>query len=70
MAIKKAKPKKKVCLIVTSKVKGIIKAEGLRSGKDFLEALSDKVQGIVDDAILRTKDEGKKQTLGAEDVPA
>jgi hypothetical protein len=69
--VKKLKlKKKKVCLIVTSKVKGIIKAEDLRSGKDFLEALSDKVQNIVDAAIQKTKEEGKKITLGAEDVPA
>jgi hypothetical protein len=68
--VKKAKPKKRVCLIVTSKVKGMVKAEGLRSGKDFIEALSDKVQNIIDLAVQDTKEGGKKQTLGAEDVPA
>lgn len=69
MAIKAKKVKKQVCLIVTSKVKGIIKESGLRSGKDFVEALSACVHSIIKDAISNTKNNGKKQTLGSEDVP-
>jgi hypothetical protein len=65
----KKKVKKLECLIITSKVKGLIKEEGLRSGKDFVEALSAHVRNIIDSAIQQTKDDGKKQTLGAEDVP-
>ncbi len=67
---KKKKVAKPVCLVVTSKIKGLVKAEGLRSGKDFIVALSAKVQNIIDSAIQTTKEQGKKQTLGAEDVPA
>jgi hypothetical protein len=67
---KKKKVSKPVCLVVTSKIKGMIKEEGLRSGKDFIVALSAKVQNIIDSAIQTTKEQGKKQTLGAEDVPA
>ena len=69
MAVKTKKVKKQVCLIVTSKVKGIIKEEGLRSGKDFVEALSACVHSIINSAIEQTKENGKKQTLGSEDVP-
>lgn len=68
MAIKK-KIKAQVCLIVTSKVKKLIRDEGLRCGKDFVEALSAHVRAIVDAGISNTKDGGRKQTLGAEDVP-
>jgi hypothetical protein len=68
--LKSKKVSKPVCLIVTSKVKGLIKEEGLRSGKDFLEALSQHVRNIIDSAIQQTKEQGRKQTLGAEDVPA
>ena len=70
MAIKtkKVKKSKPLCLVVASKIKGLVKAEGLRSGKDFLAALSDKVRNIIDEAIQHTKEEGRKQTLGAEDV--
>ena len=70
MAVKAKKVKKQVCLVVTSKVKGMIKEEGLRSGKDFVVALSGMVHEVINNAIQRTKDGGKKQTLGAEDVPA
>jgi len=69
MVVKK-KVKKQVCLIVTSKVKGLVKDEGLRSGKDFVEALSAHVRNVIDSAIQKTKEDGCKQTLGAEDVPA
>lgn len=69
MVVKK-KVKKQMCLIVTSKVKALVKDEGLRSGKDFVEALSAKVRNIVDSAVQQTKADGRKITLGAEDVPA
>jgi len=71
MVIKTSSKKvsKPECLVVKGKVKKIIREAGFRSGGDFLRALSDKIQNIVDGAIQQTKEDGKKLTLGAEDVP-
>ncbi|MBI5597978.1 MAG: hypothetical protein HY928_18000 [Elusimicrobia bacterium] len=55
-------------LVVASKVKGMVKEAGLRTGGDFLDALSSRVAQIVSAAIEKVKAEGKKKTLGAEDL--
>ena len=55
-------------LVVASKVKGIVKVAGLRTGGDFLDALSSRVAQIVSAAIEKVKSENKKKTLGAEDL--
>lgn len=55
-------------LVVVSKVKKVVKEAGFRTGGDFLESLSSKVQQIVSSAIEKVKADGKKKTLGAEDL--
>ena len=61
--------KKPVILVVNSKVRGIVKKAGLRTGGDFIEALSEKVESIVTNAIHDVQENKNRQTLGREDVP-
>jgi len=65
---KKKKASKVVCLVVKGAVRKIIKDAGLRTGGDFVEALSEKVRNLIDAAVQSTKENGKKMTLGAEDI--
>ena len=55
-------------LVVTSKIKKMVKSEGFRTGSEYIEALSKKVQEIITQSINKVKIEGKKKTLGAEDL--
>jgi len=55
-------------LVVVSKVKKMVKEQGLRTSEGFVEALSKKVEEIVKNAVEKVKSEGKKKTLGAEDL--
>lgn len=55
-------------LVVVSKVKKIVKEQGLRTSDGFIEALSKKVEDMVKQSIDKVKSEGKKKTLGAEDL--
>lgn len=55
-------------LVVGSKIKAMVKAAGLRTGSDFLDGLSSRVKQIVQVAIEKVKTEGKKKTLGTEDI--
>ncbi|MFH2201784.1 MAG: hypothetical protein ABIJ96_01575 [Elusimicrobiota bacterium] len=55
-------------LVVTSKIKGIVKDAGLRTGGDFISGLSDRVNQIITAAIEKVKAEGKRKTLGREDL--
>jgi len=55
-------------LVIVSKVKKIVKEAGFRTGGDFIEGLSGKISTIVQDAINKVKTDGKKKTLGAEDL--
>ncbi|MCS7151569.1 MAG: hypothetical protein NZ928_04195 [Endomicrobia bacterium] len=55
-------------LVVVSKVKKLVKEQGLRTGEGFVEALSKKVEEMVKNAVEKVKSEGKKKTLGAEDL--
>lgn len=55
-------------LVVASKVKKIIKELGLRSSPGYLEGLSKKVEELVKTSADKVKQEGKKKTLGAEDL--
>ncbi|MDI6641896.1 MAG: hypothetical protein QME68_06260 [Elusimicrobiota bacterium] len=55
-------------LVVASKVKKLIKEQGLRSSPGYLEALSKKVEELVKSSADKVKQEGKKKTLGAEDL--
>lgn len=55
-------------LVVVSKVKKMVKEAGYRTGGDYVEALSTKIAGIVQASIDKVKLDGKKKTLGAEDI--
>ncbi|MCX7956835.1 MAG: hypothetical protein N2643_02945 [Endomicrobia bacterium] len=55
-------------LVVVSKIKKMVKEQGLRTGEDFIEALSKKVEEMIKNATEKVKSEGKKKTLGAEDL--
>jgi hypothetical protein len=54
--------------VVVSKVKKAVKDKGLRTGGDYVDALSKKVEDIVNASIAKVTSEGKKKTLGAEDL--
>jgi len=55
-------------LLVVSKVKKMVKEAGFRTGGDYIEALSTKVNGMITASIERVKADGKKKTLGVEDL--
>lgn len=55
-------------LVVVSKIKKMVKDKGLRTGGDYVDALSKKVEDMVNAAVSKVQSEGKKKTLGAEDV--
>lgn len=54
--------------VVVSKVKKKVKEAGFRTGKDYSDALSSKIEQIVNASIEKVKMDGKKKTLGAEDL--
>ena len=55
-------------LVVASKVKKLVKEAGLRTGGDYLDALSAKVEAAVKASIAKVQAENKKKTLGVEDL--
>lgn len=55
-------------LVVVSKIKKQVKDAGYRTGADFIDGLSQKVQQIVASAIEKVKADNNKKTLGAEDL--
>ena len=55
-------------LVVVSKVKKIVKEAGYRTGQDYIAKLSEKVDALIKNSIEKVKQDGKKKTLGAEDV--
>ncbi len=55
-------------LVVVSKIKKLVKEKGLRTGGDYIDALSKKVEGLINESVNRVQGEGKRKTLGAEDV--
>lgn len=54
--------------VVVSKIKKLVKDSGYRTGGDYVEALSKKVEGILQESINKIKADGTKKTLGAEDL--
>jgi len=57
----------KESLIVASKVKAYIKSKQMMTSSDALEALSDKVYSMLDDAIARTQ-ANRRSTVKAQDL--
>ena len=55
-------------LVVVSKIKKTVKEAGFRTGGDYIDALSKKVEQIVAASIEKVKTDGSKKTLGAEDL--
>jgi len=58
---------KKESLIVASKVKAYIKSKKMMTSSDALEALSNKVYCLLDDAAKRTK-ANRRSTVKAQDL--
>ena len=54
--------------VVVSKIKKMVKEKGLRTGGDYIDGLSKKVEEIVNAAVQKVQTEGKRKTLGAEDL--
>ena len=54
--------------VVVSKIKKFVKEKGLRTGGDYIDGLSKKVEDMVSAAVSKVQAEGKKKTLGAEDL--
>lgn len=55
-------------LVVVSKIKKMVKEAGYRTGGDYIDSLSNKVIAVVQASIEKVKTDGKKKTLGAEDL--
>jgi histone H3/H4 len=53
-------------LVVTSKVKEAIKAQGCNTAGDAVEAISAKVNAMVKDAAERAKANGRKTVRGVD----
>jgi hypothetical protein len=54
--------------VVVSKIKKVVKEAGLRTGGDYIDALSSRISQIVAASIEKVKADGSKKTLGAEDL--
>ena len=57
----------KEVLVVASKVKAYIKSQQMMTSSDAITALSDKVCGLLDEAIARTK-ANRRSTVKAQDL--
>ena len=54
--------------VVVSKIKKMVKEKGLRTGGDYTDALSKKVEEMVNASVAKVQAEGKRKTLGTEDL--
>ncbi|MCB4756128.1 MAG: hypothetical protein LHV69_03695 [Elusimicrobia bacterium] len=54
--------------VVVSKIKKKVKEAGFRTGKDYIDALSRKVEEVINASVEKVKVAGNKKTLGAEDL--
>jgi len=55
-------------LVVVSKVKKMVKEAGLRTGADYIDALSKRIGEIINASVTKVKTDASKKTLGAEDL--
>jgi len=55
-------------LVVVSKIKKMVKEAGLRTGGDYIEALSGRVGQMIAASVEKVKADASKKTLGAEDL--
>jgi histone H3/H4 len=61
---KKAKASKMETVIVQSKMKDYLRAKGVNVSSDVLEALNAVVHHMMDAAVHRTKENGRKTVRG------
>ncbi|MEK7288026.1 MAG: hypothetical protein AAB091_05660 [Elusimicrobiota bacterium] len=54
--------------VVVSKIKKLVKESGLRTGGDYIEGLSKKVEELVRASVSKVQTDANKKTLGAEDL--
>jgi hypothetical protein len=54
--------------VVVSKIKKVVKEAGLRTGGDYIDALSARVSQLVQASVEKVKADASKKTLGAEDL--
>ncbi len=54
--------------MVVSKIKKLVKEAGLRTGGDYIDALSARIAQIVNASVEKVKADASKKTLGAEDL--
>lgn len=54
--------------VVVSKVKKLVKESGLRTGGDYIESLSKKVEELIRNSVTKVQADANKKTLGAEDL--
>jgi hypothetical protein len=59
--------KKKESLVVASKIKAYIKSKKMMTSSNAIEAISDKVYCMLDDAIARTK-ANRRSTVKPQDL--
>lgn len=57
----------KEVLVVVSKVKDYVKSKGMMTSAEAVPALSEKVYCLIDEAIKRTKENGR-QTIKPQDL--
>ncbi len=55
-------------LVVVSKIKKMVKDAGFRTGGDYIDSLSTRIEALVNASIEKVKADGSKKTLGAEDL--
>ena len=55
-------------LVVVSKIKKMVKEAGLRTGGDYIEALSSRINQLIQASVTKVKTDASKKTLGAEDL--
>ncbi|MEK6543173.1 MAG: hypothetical protein AABZ44_01880 [Elusimicrobiota bacterium] len=55
-------------IVVVSKIKKLVKEAGFRTGADYIDALSVKVEAMVRASVAKVQAEGGKKTLGTEDL--
>jgi len=55
-------------LVVVSKLKKMVKENNLRTSGDYVDALSKKLEDMVKASIAKVQSEGKRKTLGVEDL--
>ena len=55
-------------LVVVSKVKKMVKEARYRTGVDYVERLSKKIEEMVRASISKVQTDASRKTLGAEDL--